>query len=86
MIEVNKIYDISFEVEEQEMDEDGDLHPPRVVTDTWKNAMVVAILENGNVIVRHPTGIKNTFPRLDEIDARYLDKYEFREVVAPEGA
>lgn len=85
MIKVDQVYDISFEVEEQEVDEDGEVHPPRMVTETWKNATVVAILKNGNVIVRRPTGIKHTWPRLDEISAEFLDQYEFREITTPEG-
>jgi len=79
------ICDLAFDVEEQAVGDDGDLGPVRVVREEWLLARVLAVVDGGDLIVQHASGVKNTWPRIERVsrDARGC---EWRRVEVEGGA
>ena len=59
-------YDISFKEWSQLLSDDGILGP-KVVTVLWRGARVLMQDVNGDLIVEHASGVKNTLPRIDRL-------------------
>ena len=59
-------YDISFKEWSQLLSDDGILGP-KVVTVHWRGARVLMQDANGDLIVEHASGVKNTLPRIDRL-------------------
>ena len=61
-----------------------DLGGPTVERVTWALCRVLLILDHGDVILQHSTGVRGTWPRIDRIPAKYVNEYEWRPILVPE--
>lgn len=88
--EVGCIYSVEFELTAWNVLEDDifgiepQLSEPYKTKEKWNFARILMRDTNGDLIVEHDTGIKNTYPRIDRVAAKYINEYRWIKIEVPE--